>query len=545
MSKSFNSKYPWEDSITTEDLLLRLIKNSDETEKVDFKLDFNIQGPKQDKNELLRDLTCLANSYSFEYDNHGFLILGVDSETKTIIGSEISKESLTTHIDERMAKYVNPHIKFSVELFDIKEGKKWGAIITKPGIEMPHVFTNDSGEFNRGEVWVRKGSHNCPADASDFSRFYAIRTESFKRELDQLEAKMNLLENDLKQRISDLQDKSKYKPVYQKSPTKHSKEIPKEFVASHEIVPEDNKDLLSLVKTVLPRRSPLESLLIKEVKEGLEFLESDELPWDLHIGADNKNEALEAIQKIQSQFEKYYKAIFELSFFGDKNESADLIMNSIKLLARYFHRGGVPYDALYIRYLPLVTTLHIISVASVYNTKSDLLKKVLELELFNPDRYEKKFPITDSLFFIRTAQNLFNAMHPGYPQSKWCDGIGTYLKQYFSSLLSNYDEFQDPEAIFYKGEFLLSLTPLITKSGAGLFREHISAGSYLFYREARFILEEFVKNNKDFLTTIFPNLKEVLQNFDEYAPKIANSGRCWGDGFSGPATTILFPDEPS
>jgi hypothetical protein len=44
-----NNKYPWDSTIETKDLLLQLIKNSDETEKVDFKLDLNIQGSKQEK----------------------------------------------------------------------------------------------------------------------------------------------------------------------------------------------------------------------------------------------------------------------------------------------------------------------------------------------------------------------------------------------------------------------------------------------------------------------------------------------------------------
>jgi len=545
-----NNKFPWESSMTTKELLLQLVKNSDETEKVDFKLDFNLQSSKTEKNELLLDMACIANSYSSDYDNHGFLILGIDPETKEIKGTDITKEGLTTHIDERMAKFLSPHIRFTVELYDIEGStKKWGAIIIKSGIELPHIFIADTGEFKRGEIWVRKGSHKCPADPTDFSRFYAIRTESLKRGLDQLETKMNLQENDLKKRIETIE--KKYKKLPSKSealPAKQKGKKAKEVELDHAVpeyideTPQDDQDLLSLVKKELPKHSPLESSLLKEVQAGIVFLESDEIPWTLRVGESNKQEAFDVLQKIQSQFENYYKALFELAFFSDKKEHLEVIVASVQKLARYIHRGGVPYEALYVRYLPIVTTLYIVSMATVYRKNPDLIKRVIALDLFNKDRYEGKYSITDSLFMIRSASEVFDALHTGYPRQKWCDGVGTYLKQYFSSMLANYNELQDPEALFYQGEFLLTLTPVVAESGTGLTRGHISAGSYMFYSEAKHILEEFLKKNKEFFEKIFGSkLKAVLENFDEYAPKMGNRGGCWGDGFPIPATTILFP----
>ncbi len=545
-----NNKFPWESSMTTKELLLQLVRNSDETEKVDFKLDFNLQSSKSDKNELLLDMACIANSYSSDYDNHGFLILGIDPDTKEIKGTDVTKEGLTTHIDERMVKFLSPHIRFTVELYDTEDGiKKWGAIIIKSVLELPHIFITDTGEFKRGEVWVRKGSHKCPADPTDFSRFYAIRTESLKRGLDQLETKMNLQENDLKKRIEAIEKKYKKLPPVSKTLPAHQKGKDTKVIELEPAIPEyinqssqDDQDLLSLVKKELPKHSPLESSLLKEVQAGIVFLESDEIPWTLRIGESNKQEAFDVLQKIQSKFENYYKALLELAFFSDKKEHLEVIINSVQKLARYIHKGGVPYEALYVRYLPLVTTLYIVSIATVYRNNPDLLKRVIALDLFNKDRYEGKHSITDALFFIRSASEVFDALHTGYPRQKWCDGVGTYLKQYFSSMLANYDEFQDPEALFYQGEFLLTLTPVIAVSKNGLTIGHISAGSYMFYNEAQHILEEFLQKNKVFFEKIFDkNLKAVLENFDEYAPKMGNRGGCWADGIPQSVTKILFP----
>jgi len=541
-----NNKFPWESSVTTKNLLLRLVKDSDETEKIDFKLDFNIHGPKTEKDELMLDMASIANSYSSNYDNHGFLIVGIDSKTKEIKGSNIDKEELTTHIDERMAKFLSPHIRFTVELYDIEHSKKkWGAIIIKTGIELPHIFTADRGGFKKGEVWVRKGSHKCLADSTDFSRFFRIRTESLKRDQDQLEAKINLLENDLKKRIESLDNKILVTPnlVQGKSKVLKKEEVESACPENIKETLQDNKDLLSLVKKELPKHSQLEFSLLKEVQSGLIFLESDDIPWTLKINNENKQEAIDTVQLIQEKFEKYYRALFELSFFGNKDDHTKLIINSVQKLAKYIHRGGVTYDALYVRYLPLVTALHIISMAAVYRKNPSLLKKVISLDLFNKNRHETKYSITESLFKIRGASEVFNALHPGYPDQKWCDAVGVYLKQYFSSMLSNYDEFEDPEALFYQGEFLLTLSPVIAHSEASFNRGSISSGSYIFLSEAQYILEEFLKNNKVFMEKIFGNdLKQVLENFDKFAPEMGNLRGGWSDGIPKSTVNIVFPE---
>lgn len=532
-----SNKYPWESKISTKELLEKFITNADETEKVDFKLDINLQGSKTEKNELLLDMACIANSFSTELDNHGFLIIGVHPDTKDIKGTEIDKESLATHLDERMTKFISPHIKFSIELYDLENGKKWGAIIVKPTIELPHIFISDTGEFSKGEVWVRRGSHKCRAEASDFARFFSIRTESIRKEIDSLEAKMNLQGTDLKAKIRKLEKGNvSSASVKRKSSSKDNIEIDSK---SSEPV---EKDLLSLTKESLPQHSPLENALLKVVKNGVVFLESDEISWDLRIDESNKQLANETIQKIQSEFEDYYKAIFELACFGHNEKNEKIILKAVTNLAQYIHRGGVTYDSLYVRYLPLVTSLYIIAIACVYTKKTSLLNKVIGLSLHNKDRRDEKFPITNTLFFIRSASNLFDALHPQYPQSKWCDGVGTYMKQYFSSLMAEYDDFQDPEMLFYQGEFLLILTPVIAESESGMIREHISSGSFMFYGEARSILEEFIKSNKELLESVFgKHLKSVLENFDEYAPKMGNRGGCWADGVPNQAVGLLFP----
>lgn len=535
---SFSNKFPWEANISTKDLLLSFIKHADETEKIDFKLDIDIHSDSAKKDELIKDISSIANSHSSDHDNHGFIILGVDADTKEIKGTEINKEELTTFIDDKLNTYVYPQIKVTVEVYDLDTGKKWGAIVIKPTIELPHVITRNSGGINRGDVWVRRGSHKCMAEGSDYSRFFTIRTQSLKRDMDLLEARSILQERAFKERIEALEKRSAIKHS-QNSKIKHvSEEAPANEITNQSQLQE--KDLLTLVKEALPKHSPLETALLKEVKKGLLFLESNEIPWNLRIDENNKEEAPKVLQKIQGEFELFYKALFELSFFAEDKKSSDIIFNSISRLAKYIHRGGVPYEALYIRYIPLVTSLYIIAMSSIYKKNSDLFKKVIALSLSSKDKYENKYPITSSLFYIRSASNVFDALNPSYPSNKWCDGAGTYQKNFFTSFLADYEEVNDPIELFYQGEFLLSLSPMLSETGFG--SDHISSGSFIYYRDAKYILEEFLKNNKALLQDIFGSkLKSILEKFDEDARNIGNRGLCWSEGVPDKATEIVFP----
>ena len=216
-------------------------------------------------------------------------------------------------------------------------------------------------------------------------------------------------------------------------------------------------------------------------------------------------------------------------------------MDSINRLAKYFHKNNVPYDALYIRYLPLVTSLYIVSISSVYRKDSISIKKLNEYDLFNSNRYPKSIPITESLFYLRYTHNLFNALHPNYPDRKYCDGVGAYMKQFLTSMLSNYDEIRDPESLFYQGEFILSLMPSISASESRETRGDISSGIYMFHHESQTIIEQFIIQNKKFFEEIFgDDLEDIAKSFDDNAHKIGNNlPGCLKVGFCGNFTKTL------
>ena len=88
---------PW-DNDTLEKLLLKVVQTG-ETTKVDFKQTLNLDTAEQ-KAELLKDISALANSYDQAYYNYGFIIIGV--KQNKLIGTSFTQEvdHLQSHIDE-------------------------------------------------------------------------------------------------------------------------------------------------------------------------------------------------------------------------------------------------------------------------------------------------------------------------------------------------------------------------------------------------------------------------------------------------------------
>src|SRR5258708_33063354 len=66
---------PWANN-ALETLLLDLIAHGTEAAKIDFKAEIEANTPEQ-KAELLKDISAIANTYDENYEDHGFLVYGV------------------------------------------------------------------------------------------------------------------------------------------------------------------------------------------------------------------------------------------------------------------------------------------------------------------------------------------------------------------------------------------------------------------------------------------------------------------------------------
>src|SRR5665213_3059619 len=90
---------------------------------------------------------------------------------------------------------------------------------------------------------------------------------------------------------------------------------------------------------------------------------------------------------------------------------------------------------------------------------------------------------------------------------------------------------------FSIGEFVLSIvvaaTPTIGQP---------SSGVLFFVGESRPIVDRFLRTEGEQMKILFGDgLKDALSAFDTWGGKMANNGRCWGDGFQNGAVEAVFP----
>ena len=172
---------PW-DNDTLEKLLLKVVQTG-ETTKVDFKQTLNLDTAEQ-KAELLKDISALANSYDQAYYNYGFIIIGV--KQNKLIGTSFTQEvdHLQSQIDELVKNYIGPFITTHVRIFNT-EGKTWGAIVIPPTKNAPHVFIRDIHNKHRGDIYVRRGTVTEKVLPEDFPRFFRHHLDEYTYELRQ------------------------------------------------------------------------------------------------------------------------------------------------------------------------------------------------------------------------------------------------------------------------------------------------------------------------------------------------------------------------
>src|ERR1700722_10349064 len=119
---------PWENK-ELEALLQGLIAHGTEAAKIDFKAEIESATADQ-KAELLKDITAMANTYDENYADHGFLIFGVKG--KTIAGitqTEADTDKLQSHIEQILKAYISPMPQIYVIGFTTAKGEQWGVIV--------------------------------------------------------------------------------------------------------------------------------------------------------------------------------------------------------------------------------------------------------------------------------------------------------------------------------------------------------------------------------------------------------------------------------
>jgi predicted HTH transcriptional regulator len=147
------------------DYIFELIQNGQECEYLDFKAtEYN----KEQYENLLKDVMALANS---DYEGEKYIIIGIKEREgkKEIIGLDKIKDS--SSYQQLIHSNIEPYL--NVEYFPITfEGKTLGVVRLHNNINIPYMMKKQYIKLNEGVCYIRKGSHQCLANRTDFDRFY-------------------------------------------------------------------------------------------------------------------------------------------------------------------------------------------------------------------------------------------------------------------------------------------------------------------------------------------------------------------------------------
>jgi len=513
---------PW-DRPSLEKILREIIPLG-ETTKVDLKSTFDLSTI-QSQSELLKDVSALANTYSHDYKNHGFIIFGAEPENIVYTNFQDNEDHLQANIDDLITKYIEPFIKTHLYIFS-NQNKKWGVLVVPPTRTAPHVFINEIHKRYRGDIYVRNGSITRKALAGDYARFFRQHLEEHTYEFQ--EAVNNLQKEVLKinKKINKLTTSNN-----ERTPA------PKIKIKKIDAVIEENVTPISeIIENLLAKEEDdISRGLMAEVSKINDFLESETIPWN--IVTSDKKLSQEIISNIESISGEFWSAIINLVLRDEEEKYNDTLVQAITYMAKQFEApSGVSYTDVgkNIRYYALFVSLYLITIVGVSKRRNKLLRNIFKIELRGKSNYDEPMSILYVLFFIRRAELIFHPFHTNYPQQRWCDPVASFTKSLIDKFLNPNEFLWNKEREYFRGEFILCISPMdiVDQDTKNPMIEHPSAGLYLLYSSAIPIITKFLKEDHGWIQKLFTRpLGDLLKEFDETASKLGRASNCFSDGF--------------
>lgn len=202
----------YRDPAFLEAFLRERIREKSELDKLDFKLDWKL-GTTKEKLELLKDINAIANTYSLDHDDHGFLIFGMNRNDGQItqgidLLASLGSDKLEAQVTQLVQNYMHPAPKFSLYQFEEEGVGTWGAVVLWPNQMPPFVFTKQgnykelSGQtsllWRIGEWRLRRGALTVEPTYADYAQMLRVRiqgaTAPLQEEINQLRRQLAVLE---------------------------------------------------------------------------------------------------------------------------------------------------------------------------------------------------------------------------------------------------------------------------------------------------------------------------------------------------------------
>jgi hypothetical protein len=545
--KTTQEVLPWTNG-ELETLLQGLISHGTETAKIDFKAEIEICTPEQ-KTELLKDISAIANTYDENYNDYGFLIYGINS--KAIVGitqTEQDTDKFQNTIEQLLKNYLTPMPQVYVVGFETSSGQKWGVIVIPPRNNKPYMFFKDMQcadprkTRKKGEWFVRRGATTDPGLPEDIALITQKQTElllePLRESIRNVQSRVGKMEEQYNSALFKLVERAVSAiPVGAESESGEREEIKADIGEAL------GEDLHTRLKRKL--RTPKDAItedLIAEAKELREYLDGDDtgLPWAPQLNNPEGNKKI--IDDLEKKTRPLQLAIATIVLNDHKGVYTGALLRSLKILAKATDvPSGVQYNRIgqAIRYYPLMLILYTIFICGASANRGDILKQTLEIPIKHQRRGATS-PITDVYFFYYEARALFNDAY----QQRQCEPIAQRIRQVINDSLGEMmSEFTEPE-YFFRGEFVLALTNIDKCIDQGEEVDHRMplGGLYLYMHEAQDSIVEFLLESPSWFEKLYRHpLNEILDMFDRNAPKMAGSG-CIATGVHGLKTTEHYQE---
>lgn len=539
--KSTQEILPWNNE-ELEALLKEVISHGTETSKIDFKSEIETSTTEQ-KNELLKDITAIANSFDTDnYEDHGFIIFGV--KAKTIIGitqTELDTDKFQNHIEQLLRSNISPMPQIYVMGFETSDAKKWGAIVVPPRNTKPHMFfkdiscTNPKHSRKKGEWFVRRGATTDPGLPEDLSiitqRQMEVTLEPLKESIRSLQTRIAKTEDQYNSALFKLVERA-VSAIPQNAPS----------IKKVTEIPEVNTDISDVLGIDLPNRlkeklrTPKDAIsedLIAEAKNLRTYLESssNSLPWVPQLNNSEENKKI--IEEMEERVKSFQISVATILLNDNTGVYTDSLLRSLKILFKMIEApSGVQYNRIgvSIRYYPLWLIIYTIFTCAVSANRGSVLKSILEIPL-KSSRDRSSAVLSDIYFFCYEARSFFNDAF----NQRWCEPISQRIRQVLNDRIAEMiSEFSEPE-YFFKGEFVLCLANIVKgmRNGEQADGRKPLGGLYLYIHEAQDPIRDFILENPKWFGELYEYpLNEILDMFDRNAHAMAGSG-CFATAMHG------------
>ncbi len=275
---------------------------------------------------------------------------------------------------------------------------------------------------------------------------------------------------------------------------------------------------------------PLERLLLQEAKDLVKVLQGKIDACPVVISTDNKSQCLQCIEYLEAKSEPFLQIIARIIYHDHNSQYVPSLLRAFKIIANQAlpSQNKFPDEkSRFIRLYPLALAIYVVFILGVQENRSQLLRDILSIQLNRQLDSLPNIPLTCTLTYLyHYSGSIFNTVLGG----TYFVPVVERIKQFMVPWINEF--VLDADTAFYQGEFVLGLADIEAKKPDYFSNENSLSlkGAYLYHPEAIQIIGEFIRNSSRWLMDLYPNLEQLLWNFDATASKLdsGDSSRMYG-----------------